>query len=202
MDSAHPTGASPPREPPPFHFRPRRGKLDWRQLMRLDLDRIESDVDIDALEPHLDNLAFAHVTKEDLHWFSEGDFLQLQRMQQMVVEYLLYVQEHLHSRNVTLEQLLSGAQAQLSEQAEYIGVLEDQLRRRKIETDQAVASGKLAQCPCCPKAFASFAYLDSHLYRRHPTEAAKVIVERSLLRSGYRPGEPSTDQKVDDIVDG
>ena len=204
MAETIPTGASPPRQQvaQPFQFRPRRGKLDWRQLTALDLDRIRNEVDIEALEPHLDNLAFAHVTKEDLHWFSETDFLQLHRTQQMVVEYLLYVQEHLHARNVSLEQALGGAHAQLAEQAEYIGVLEEQLRRRRLETDQAVASGSLAQCPCCLKAFSSFSYLDAHLHRRHPKEAAAIIAARPLIRGGYRPGQPSGDQKVDSIVDG
>lgn len=56
----------------PFHFRVRSGKLDWRGLTRLDLERIASEVDIDALEPHLDSLAHAKLTREDLHWFSEA----------------------------------------------------------------------------------------------------------------------------------
>ena len=120
MDLAHPTGASPQSLIQPFQFRPRRGKLDWRRLTSLDLDRIQSEVDIEALEPHLDNLAYSHITKEDLHWFSDEDFLHLHRVQQMLVEYLLYVQEHLHARNVSLEQTLAASQAQLAEQAECI----------------------------------------------------------------------------------
>ena len=58
----------------------------------------------------------------DLHWFSEADFLQLFRLVQLVAEYLLYVQETLHRRNVTLED-------QLRSQSEYIAPLEGELGR-------------------------------------------------------------------------
>ena len=185
-------------------------------------------MDIEALEPLLDNIAYAEVTKAgalgfathtrmwtahksahnalvtnknaavgaigsvvracaDLHWFSEVDFLQLQRVQQMLVEYLLYVQEHLHARNVSLEQMLGSSQAQMAEQAEYIGVLEDQLRRRRLETDHAVASGSLSQCPICLKAFSSGSYLDAHLRRRHPAEAASISASLPPRREPRKP---------------
>lgn len=189
-------------EPPPFKFRRRHDKLDWRQLTQLDVDRIETTVDIEALEPVLENVAYARVTREDLHWFNEDDFLRLQRVQQMLVEYLIYVQEHLHARNVTLESALEHANAQLLEQADYIGALEEQLRRRKIETEHAVMTGALAQCPCCLKAFSTFGYLDAHLQRRHPNEAAAIIASRPIFRTGWKKGQPSGDQKVDDIVEG
>lgn len=60
-------------------------------------------------------------------------------MMQMVVEYLLYVQNALHSRNIELEAQSGGAsaqvatmQAQLVEQALYSGVLESRLSGRPV----------------------------------------------------------------------
>jgi hypothetical protein len=47
-----------------FRFQPRRGKLDWRSLSSLDLDKVEREVDIDTLERHLPGLAFSNVTKD------------------------------------------------------------------------------------------------------------------------------------------
>ena len=62
-----------------------------------------------------------------MHWFTEANFSKLFNMSQMTVEYLLYVQEHLHSRNVSLEALLAESeqhaaamQARLREQADYV----------------------------------------------------------------------------------
>lgn len=49
---------------PAFRFQPRRGKLDWRSVSSLDLDRVMREVDIDALEQQLAGVAFAEVTRE------------------------------------------------------------------------------------------------------------------------------------------
>ena len=62
----------------------------------------------------------------------------------MTVEYLLYVQEHLHGRNISLEAMLAEAeqrhsvtQARLHEQAEYVGALEQQLHDVAAEVARA-----------------------------------------------------------------
>jgi hypothetical protein len=96
--------------PAPFRFAPRRGKLQWRRLSSLDLDRVARETDLDALEAHLEELAFAQLTEGDLRWISEPGYLQLFRVMQMLVEYLLYVQNALHTRNVELE-TTAGTQA-------------------------------------------------------------------------------------------
>ena len=48
----------------PFIFQTRRGKLDWRSISNIDLDRVAREADIDLLEQHLKGLAFADVTTE------------------------------------------------------------------------------------------------------------------------------------------
>ena len=141
------TGVAEPARVPAFAFQPRRGKLDWRALSKIDLDRVEREVDIDTLEQHLEGVAFAAVSKEDLHWFSETDFMQLLRVLQLTSEYLLYVQEQLHRRNISLEGSLGAAQAQLRDQAEYIGMLEAQLAERpSSEPMRVVAPGAAIRC--------------------------------------------------------
>lgn len=51
--------------PPQFRFLPRRsGKLDWRALSTVDLERIQRETDIDTLEQHLHGVVFANVTAE------------------------------------------------------------------------------------------------------------------------------------------
>ena len=71
---------------PTFTFQKHRGKLDWRKMAKIDLDRVgrevclsaraqdgmqaslagvsEWQVDIDTLEAHLENLAFRSLTEE------------------------------------------------------------------------------------------------------------------------------------------
>ena len=48
----------------PFRFQQRTGKLDWRTLSQIDLDKVQRDADIDTLERNLSNVAFASVKKE------------------------------------------------------------------------------------------------------------------------------------------
>ena len=106
--------------------------------------------------------------------------MQLVRLLQLVSEYLLYVQETLHRRNVTLEGALETAQGQLRDQAEYIGVLEAQLRARGGAA--AGAAEPIAQCNVCHKAFESNAYLQAHIRRRHPghTQHPRVDANAAL----------------------
>ena len=48
----------------PFSFQTRRGKLDWRSISKIDLDRVAREVDIVSLEHHLKGVALADVTVE------------------------------------------------------------------------------------------------------------------------------------------
>ena len=103
--------------------------------------------------------------------------MQLFRLLQLVAEYLLYVQETLHRRNVSLEGALGEAQGQLRDQAEYIGLLEAQLRSKASIGGGGGGGGTapglemVAQCDVCRKAFATDAYLQAHIRRRHPGHA-------------------------------
>lgn len=97
--------------------------------------------DIDTLEGHLEDLAFAHISEGDLAWLTESGFAQLFRVMQMLIEYLLYVQNALHNRNIELETQASHAnsqvatmQAQLVEQALYSGVLESRISGKPVAT--------------------------------------------------------------------
>ena len=109
-----------------------------------------------------------------MHWFTESNFSKLFNMSQMTVEYLLYVQEHLHGRNVSLEALLAESeqhaaamQERLREQAAYVGALEQQLRNTRAGI--AGADGRPTEtCPSCKKSFLNIDYLHAHMRRRHP----------------------------------
>ena len=118
--------------------------------------------------------------RADFRWFSEDDYLQLFRLQQLISEYLLYVQETLHRRNVTLESGVGAAQAQLQDQAEYIGVLEAQLRDRGGGAHVGLQA--VARCGLCNKAFATNAFLQAHIKRRHPGYSQPCAVSCSAQR--------------------
>ena len=189
-----PDGATPPpvpaHEPAPFAFQPRRGRLDWRKLAKLDTERVRAEIDIDALEAHLENLTWADLTEDDLHWFTDMDQGHLFRIMQMIVEYLLYVQEHLHRRNVVLEAAVAAGQerqanltAQLVQGAEYIGLLEAQL-----QAAPPPPGAPAAKCPSCAKLFSSPAFLAAHMSRRHPEMAGAWVAQHSDPAKAYAAG--------------
>ena len=76
----------------PFAFtHSRTAKLDWRPLSSLDLDRVERDVDLDALESHLEGIAFGALGAEEMRWLDDEAIRKLYRVMQMIIQYLLYV---------------------------------------------------------------------------------------------------------------
>lgn len=97
-----------------FAFRQRAGKLDVRAIARLDLEKIAATTDIEAIQRHLENLAFADVTLDDVQHYSDAYFLKLFQIAQLTLEYLMHVQDSLVDHSEGLEkqcdQLLSECQ--------------------------------------------------------------------------------------------
>eukprot|EP00761_Pharyngomonas_kirbyi_P009446 gb/GECH01009462.1/.p1 GENE.gb/GECH01009462.1/~~gb/GECH01009462.1/.p1 ORF type:complete len:496 (+),score=156.27 gb/GECH01009462.1/:1-1488(+) len=76
----------------PFYFRPRREQLNWRVLRSINVSEIIDDLDLDALEMVLHNITFSDIGLEDMRYFTEGQFIKVFRLAQLIIEYLLYVQ--------------------------------------------------------------------------------------------------------------
>lgn len=66
-----------------FSFRQRSGKLDTRAIGRLDLEKIVATTDVAVIQKHLENLAFADVTLEDVQQYSDAYFLKLFQISQV-----------------------------------------------------------------------------------------------------------------------
>uniref|UniRef100_H3HD19 Cilium assembly protein DZIP1 N-terminal domain-containing protein n=1 Tax=Phytophthora ramorum TaxID=164328 RepID=H3HD19_PHYRM len=69
-----------------FAFRQRAGKLDTRAIARLDLEKIAATTDIETIQRHLENLAFADVTLDDVQHYSDAYFLKLFQIAQLMTE--------------------------------------------------------------------------------------------------------------------
>jgi len=86
-----------------FAFRQRAGKLDTRAIARLDLGKIAATADVEAIQRHLENLAFADVTLDDVQQYSDAYFLKLFQIAQLTLEYLMHVQDSLVGHSESLE---------------------------------------------------------------------------------------------------
>ena len=83
--------------PPKFAFQDRQGRLNWRQLMNVDLDRIIREVDLKQLESLLQNITYAALDRDDLDRLGDHHFIKLFKLSQLSIEYLLYTQSYLES---------------------------------------------------------------------------------------------------------
>ena len=62
------------------------------------------DVDLDTLEKIVYIVAYGDIEAEDTRHLTELNFIKIFRLSQMMIEYLLYVQECLQNSNTWLQQ--------------------------------------------------------------------------------------------------
>lgn len=81
---------------PQFLFRDRMnaGRINWRQLMNVDMDKLVKEIDLSSLETLLNNITYANLDKEDMERLGDAHFVKLFRMSQLTIEYLLYTQDY------------------------------------------------------------------------------------------------------------
>eukprot|EP00041_Stephanoeca_diplocostata_P016021 m.311605 g.311605 ORF g.311605 m.311605 type:complete len:248 (+) comp20228_c0_seq2:187-930(+) len=78
----------------PFVFQRRRERVNWRALSSLSLDQVVATVDVDVLQEHLSNITFCDLTEEKFDNV-DPDFAKLFQLAQLMLEYVLFVQEQL-----------------------------------------------------------------------------------------------------------
>ncbi|KAJ9523881.1 hypothetical protein QJQ45_020074 [Haematococcus lacustris] len=94
----------PPPAFSPFRFEVKRARIDWRLLHGVDLNAIIRDVDLDTLERIVGIIAFGDIDAEDTRQLTEMNFLKVFKLSQLILEYLLYVQDCLQSTNTWMQQ--------------------------------------------------------------------------------------------------
>ncbi|KAL6752459.1 hypothetical protein V8C86DRAFT_2753936 [Haematococcus lacustris] len=94
----------PPPSFSPFRFEVKRARIDWRLLHGVDLNTIIRDVDLDTLERIVGIIAFGDIDAEDTRQLTEMNFLKVFKLSQLILEYLLYVQDCLQSTNTWMQQ--------------------------------------------------------------------------------------------------
>ena len=79
------------------------GRINWRQLMNVDLERVTKELDLATLETLLNNVTYAALDREDLERLGDQHFIKLFRVAQLTIEYLLYTQDYFQSVNKVLD---------------------------------------------------------------------------------------------------
>ncbi|CAK7312130.1 Cilium assembly protein DZIP1L [Vulpes lagopus] len=170
---------------PPFKFHLRSESVDWRRLSAVDVDRVMRELDVATLQDNIIHVTFCSLDQEVCHRCRQPldrAMLNLVRLAQLTIEYLLHCQNFL---STTITQLETRLQASLSQQEkdrqelerqaqEFKGVKEESRQRRKmIHTLQQLLlqtgghSYQLSECHLCDKAFMNVTFLQSHMQRKH-----------------------------------
>ena len=66
-----------------------------KRISRINVERVIEDVDIDTLQSVLESIAFADLNVDDLAHYADDHFVKLFRLSQLIIEYLLNVQNAL-----------------------------------------------------------------------------------------------------------
>eukprot|EP00903_Cladosiphon_okamuranus_P014853 g13754.t1 len=194
-----------------FYFQQRSGKLDMRAIGRVDIDSVVKDVDIDTLQAHLENITFAHVSEDDLRLYSDQCFLNLFRLSQLLLEYLLSVQDTLATslealalKHSTVQKALDRGRAELHAASEQDRALKREVRQKRATIaryEQLLAlpapssrrrdapassedGGNLHSCLTCGKMFTTADFLQQHIVRKHATQVTNTTCSKSNANNG------------------
>ncbi|MEW5312297.1 MAG: hypothetical protein WDW38_003941 [Sanguina aurantia] len=144
---------------PPFRFDAKRVRIDWRVLHAVDINQLVRDVDLDVLERVVGVVAYGDIEAEDTRHLSELNFIKVFRLSQLMVEYLLYVQECLTASHAWLQQessqtdkYVAASRLRLRELEIALKISKREMRRARktIKTYEMVAAlngGRLGDVP-------------------------------------------------------
>lgn len=85
-----------------FYFLKRTEPLRWKEILKLDIDRMIRKNNLSDLEPHLQNLIFGLVDENDLEKVSDDSVVKLIKCFQYSLEFQFYYQQNLENH---LEQM-------------------------------------------------------------------------------------------------
>ncbi|KAJ1511077.1 Zinc finger protein dzip1 [Coelomomyces lativittatus] len=110
---------------PGFYFKRRRERINWRLLGSLDVDRIQRELDLSALQDAIDNVTFCDIESEDLR-YTDPNFVKLFQLSQLIIEYLLYCQNLLQDTEKVSSKRLKELECEVE-------ALKDQSEKQLLE---------------------------------------------------------------------
>lgn len=133
---------------PTFKFQSRRDTIDWRRFSAIDVERVARELDLATLQENINSITFCNLDAEKCPYCKQPVdpvLLNVLKMAQLTIEYLLHSQEYL-SMNLALQEEQQQAtlddlkrfKHDLDKQAEELKQVKEESRRRKkmISTQQ------------------------------------------------------------------
>ncbi|VDK36375.1 unnamed protein product [Taenia asiatica] len=170
-----------PSKMPGFFFRKRVERIDWKRLASVDVCRVASQIDIDALQDNLVSVAFCDINSEIDTRYVDTNFIKLFQLAQLLIEYLLET---------------DVLKKRLEQQAQRLTSTRKECHRRRLlllAQQRLMNSGPQSyhRCPHCTKAFINASFLNAHLFRRH-AEVVSALQDIDLNQVSLLPLDSGT----------
>lgn len=198
---------------PGFFFRKRVERIDWKRLASVDVCRVASQMDIDALQDNLVSVAFCDINSEIDTRYVDTNFIKLFQLAQLLIEYLLYSQDYLTNtvdslrlENETIKKETDALKKRLEQQAQRLTSTRKECHRRRLlllAQQRLMNSGPQSyhRCPHCTKAFINASFLNAHLFRRH-SEVISALQDIDLNHASLLPLDSGTSFIVEKGTNG
>ena len=124
---------------PPFRFQPHNRSIDWRRMSVLDVGRVTREMDVATLQENLIDITFCTLDREVCSHCSQPldqALLNVLRLAQLSIQYLLHCQDFLNTRVTMLEVHLQASLRQLSQSQQELDCQAEELRDLRKEMNK------------------------------------------------------------------
>ncbi|KAG5897168.1 hypothetical protein JTB14_022531 [Gonioctena quinquepunctata] len=175
--------------------------VDKNQIYIVNIDRIIKERDVASVERYIPTV-LQYVLDKDQAEILDTNFVNLFRMSQLSVEYLLFCKKYLDNTVIIMKKDITKLKQEVKQLKLYTEELEMHLSVLTKNTLTATF-----RCEKCPKVFSSEEYLNSHLKRRHNEEdkvnpnndAEKLHLEIKELKERLNNTEKLIQKENDEV---
>ncbi|KAL5964281.1 Zinc finger protein DZIP1L [Taenia solium] len=206
-------------------------RIDWKRLASVDVCRVASQMDIDALQDNLVSVAFCDISAEIDTRYVDTNFIKLFQLAQLLIEYLLYSQDYLTNtidslrlENETIKKETDALKKRLEQQAQRLTSTRKECHRRRLlllAQQRLMNNGPQSyhRCPHCTKAFINASFLNAHLFRRHadvvsalqdidlnqvsllPLDSGTSLIGEKGINEKTHALTPNLEQQIQEVLD-
>lgn len=207
-----------------FEFKQRYGKLNWEQVIQLDLESILAQGDIESLQSTLENLTYSTIDREDMERIGDSNLIKVFKLSQLATEYLIsihsqldstgkefltkqkrYYEENLELKNslVDLEKEVGTLKSEYLEKKKAVQTYELLLKQPGTAAimNKVVTRANAITCEFCKKAFISHDFLEEHKKRRHTSDLSHDSAPSIEISPFLDIFKTFTEQRIQEVTD-
>ena len=190
---------------PPYHFQDKNGHLNWSNISNIDINSIQRIDDLEIYQGNIQELVFAQLSKDDNSKLGNVNTINLFKLSQISVEYLLHVQDSLESISKEIDEEYLNTQNKYIEiknrakkQKEYLSKYKQEYNEKKqsiLVCNELMGESDKYNCEICKgKDFNSKKELIAHYSKKHPS--VKVSPSKLLPKERHKMAfsEPKTEE--------